>query len=451
MGNQLNSKTEKIKTPKILFLFFAIIFLFGSFIISDNLKKGEKIQTLTKKLLFERSKIQNLESKIKTLETYSKNLEEKNQENENEKISSKEEKKIKDIFSKVQKIRGLSGTLPDKILKKTPTEALNYITSSFENSTNSEKFLNEEKILKILNLIPKDSDYKKILFKLFETQIGGFYDSSNGSLVLVSKNFSSDLNLSESEEYILSHELTHRLQDENLDLLGLLDNKNLDNDTSLALLATIEGDATFVMERYRQQENLQISTSKDEILTTKTLLSSPTFIQDNLLFPYSEGYDFIKKVLESKKINFDFIYKNPPKTTEQIIHPEKFLSKEEPRKLEFDEKDFLQNDEKILYSTTGGEFFLRSFFKENLTRKNSSCSAGWGNDKIFLIENNKNSKNKVFWIMNFDSSEDFDETKSCFEKVQKENENFCKENCLKNQSKIEVSKKPDLLIVEFEN
>ena len=129
----------------------------------------------------------------------------------------------------------------------------------------------------------------------------------------------------------LSHEITHAIQDQHYDLLKMGIDSDTNDDQTLALSALTEGDATFVMNEY-YLNNLNINVIADlfssiMMLPQQTKLDhAPSYVKENLLFPYIQGLQFISPVYNGNEpMTLDEVFKNPPQSTEQILHPEKYF------------------------------------------------------------------------------------------------------------------------------
>jgi len=61
---------------------------------------------------------------------------------------------------------------------------------------------------------------------------------------------------------------------------------------------------------------------------------APAFVRETLMFPYLTGLLFVESVRRSAPWpKVDEIFKSPPESTEQVMHPEKYASKEHPVKI----------------------------------------------------------------------------------------------------------------------
>jgi hypothetical protein len=177
-------------------------------------------------------------------------------------------------------------------------------------------------------LLPENYDLYGELKKLQSEQVEGFYDSKTKRLVVGA---SSARDPSPFDQVVLSHEYTHALADQHFGL-GLLDKlqKQHADDAAAAFLALAEGDATFTMRLY-QTEVLTVAQQQQFIqeasnLQTSTFDAAPQYLQDVLQFPYVQGLAFVTALHD--RGGFDLVdqaYRDPPVSTEQIMHPSRYL------------------------------------------------------------------------------------------------------------------------------
>jgi hypothetical protein len=168
--------------------------------------------------------------------------------------------------------------------------------------------------------------------------VGGFYSPTRGQIVIVSDNES----VPKLDEIILSQELFHALQDQRFDL-------SFDRSTQEGHSAAdgiVEGDANLVDRLYQQRcENewdcLQPRTGTDggDGETDSDEGDSESDINYGIYLtqfqPYSDGPAFVNEIRATGGWDaVNDVYENPPVSTEQTIHPEKYPD-EEPRNLTF--------------------------------------------------------------------------------------------------------------------
>ena len=110
------------------------------------------------------------------------------------------------------------------------------------------------------------------------------------------------------------------------------------DDEELAMAALVEGDATYFQLLYLQQLD-------DEAQTAAALAANqvawsppggtPRWLVERLAFPYDDGLDFVRRLVETGGIAaLDRAYADPPRSSEHILHPERYLRGEAVRVVE---------------------------------------------------------------------------------------------------------------------
>jgi len=201
----------------------------------------------------------------------------------------------------------------------------------------------EARVLKRLGLLPADVDYEKLLLDLLMEQVAGFYDPFAAKLYIA------DWLPLEMQRPALAHEIEHALQDQHFDLKKFATPIKDDGDRQLAHSALVEGDATAVMLEFQAQAMGMPADQLPELIAqmSKTLLQSsvgqgqtpqfdkaPAFVRETLMFPYLTGLIFVESVRRTAPWSkVDDIFKSPPESSEQVLHPEKYAAKERPAKI----------------------------------------------------------------------------------------------------------------------
>ncbi|MGB3716280.1 MAG: Ig-like domain-containing protein [Candidatus Promineifilaceae bacterium] len=191
--------------------------------------------------------------------------------------------------------------------------------------------------------------------------------------------------------WVGAHELAHRLQDDSFQL-DLLDFVALDSDARTALRALIEGEAAFLQYLYLDSDSFNDSerdSVKDALeSTTPTVLDTlPMFLRQDFEFAYSEGFEFIQYLYEQGGFtSLDAAWRNPPQSTEQILHPERYLSEDNPQQPHLPALDnVLGEGWRMINEDTFGEFHLREHLAQTLSSEQAEASAaGWGGGKYAL-------------------------------------------------------------------
>ncbi len=201
---------------------------------------------------------------------------------------------------------------------------------------------------------------------------------------------------------VLAHELTHALQDQHFSLLKMpLEVKNND-DLALATSALIEGDATVVMSDY-MMKNFTLKTLRENLSgmvsqNSQQLKDAPRYLREMLMFPYLRGQEFCTALVQGGGYPaLSEVYKNPPVSSTQILHPDKYLAHEEPIRIEW--PDTAGSMGKPIDNNVLGEFGIRillSQWVDDATGK--SASEGWRGDRYLVYNDGRGLVWKTLWI-----------------------------------------------------
>ena len=106
----------------------------------------------------------------------------------------------------------------------------------------------------------------------------------------------------------------------------------------------------------------------------------------------------------------DSAYENPPETTEQVLHPEKYFALEAPHNVQLPNISGRMGGAWSLTTIdTMGEFMLRSYLEEYLSDAEAEeAASGWGGDKYILMSNPDHGRLLV-WQIQFDTGADADQ------------------------------------------
>lgn len=289
------------------------------------------------------------------------------------------------------------------------------------------KLENYESALKVFYLIPKKSSLKSLVENLMSSQAAGIYDPKSKRMYILEVSsepegdeffeLSKAMNLN---DIFIVHELDHALTDQNFDLEKSLKLENVENeDRQTAALAVAEGDATLVMMKYLAKtmnlptENLSdISEVMGDVNFYAQFLGEtiPRYLRETLIFAYTDGFKFvnaISKGSDTKKI--DGLYRKPPESTEEIIHPEKYLNQsDKPKEVKINWDEIKKDGamEKV-WEGSWGELGTKIILEEwgATYDKASVASAGWGGDR-YIVYRDKEGDLLFFWKSLWDSEKE---------------------------------------------
>jgi len=178
--------------------------------------------------------------------------------------------------------------------------------------------------LESLHAVPERFDLPQMYQGLLGEQVAGFYDEDTKRL-FVREDF--DVANSVLARMILAHEICHALQDNAFGLKRLVSVPDND-DRANAGLSVAEGDATLLMTEYVTHycpEGALKEFPKYMFMDQSAMDSAPHFFRQMLVFPYLQGQVFVEEALSHGNDGRDRVLREPPTTTEQVMHPEKFF------------------------------------------------------------------------------------------------------------------------------
>ncbi len=267
----------------------------------------------------------------------------------------------------------------------------------------------DTRLLEVFGLMPAGTDLKQLYLDLLTEQIAGFYDPRTDELYVIS----SSSELSDLEEWTYAHEVVHALQDQAFDLEAVQDRANDVDDASLAISALIEGDATALGNDYLT-ENPGLLLGISQALTggdidSSQLEQAPPIISQTLLFPYEAGLSFVTALREDGGWDaVDAAYADPPTSTEQILHPEKYLDRDEPTMVTLPDLEAALDGYQILDENNLGEFQTRVLLEGGGdTDAAETAAAGWDGDRYALLASGDDEV--LVWETVWDSDADAEE------------------------------------------
>ena len=257
------------------------------------------------------------------------------------------------------------------------------------------------RLLMALDLLPPATSLRDVRMRLLEENVAGFYDERPGRKKLYA--VSEDRTMTPSNQIVLAHELRHAMQDQYVEVHRVVPESVGDfDDRRVAFMSVLEGDATLVMERFLMQRLGVAGGAAPDLagagLATPELDGVPPVLRDHLLVPYLAGRDFVRALHE--RGGWPAVrdaWSRPPRSTEQILHPEKFAAGEEPRAV------------RGAAGPEGGRLLQEGVLGEALTRTflgdgNERAAAGWGGDLYQVWD--LAGRTLVVWRTEWDSAAD---------------------------------------------
>lgn len=314
-------------------------------------------------------------------------------------------------------------------------ELKNVLLKEIEEDKTSDEYRGDELGMKAVGFIPKEMNFKDIMIKVYSEEIAAFYDPKTKTMHLIREpekkkdakpkgffelllrgdgSFNKDEN-----KTVIAHELTHALADQNYDLDKLQHAIKHDDDRSMALSSLIEGEATLAMMAAQMEDwdgSKIIKIRSEDLDRTFSLMMplmsmgtgpsmklAPAILSESLIFPYLRGLVLCAKLVNDdgwKGINE--AYKNPPLSTEQILHPEKYKAKPDaPMAVDLGSLDAGTGWKEVTRNVVGemqAAVLLKPF-------QGKQAAAGWDGDQFAAFEGEGGALGLV-WLSTWDSEDD---------------------------------------------
>ncbi|MBV8757393.1 MAG: hypothetical protein JO257_08970 [Deltaproteobacteria bacterium] len=297
---------------------------------------------------------------------------------------------IASLTQEVSKVRGLPAKKPIASDEVDRDELRARLVKLAADGKTADQLRAEGLALARWGLVPATLDYSGLMIDLMTDQIAGYYDPDTKTLT-INKAAQSD---PQWNEMVLAHEIDHGLQDQAFDLKAFEDVPDGEGDASLARHAVIEGDGIAVMlevllARQHVAPPWANPAVADELVramsapTGDSLDKAPLAVREGMLFPYRDGFAFVAALRRRKPWSaIDAVFKRPPRSTEQILHPDKYARDEKPVPVVAGALPSLP-DRAIVHHTVWGELgfsvFLRAHgVSDEIARE---AAAGWGGDR----------------------------------------------------------------------
>jgi hypothetical protein len=278
-------------------------------------------------------------------------------------------------------------------------ELARYLREVFDAEYPVAKARADERLLTAFGLLDPGVDLRALRARVMEENIAGFYDERPGHRRLFA--VSADRRMSPANQLVLAHELRHALQDQHVDLQGQLSDDVSDfDDRRLAWVSLLEGDATLVMERFlarRLPGNEDATRLLSGSLPTPDVPGAPPVVRDQLVRPYLVGLDFVSALVAGGGWpRVEAAWRRPPQSTEQVLHVDKFISREAPRLVE------------AASGPPGGRLIAEGVFGELLIQTlvggATGPAEGWGGDRYAVWD--VGGKTLLVWRSTWDTEAD---------------------------------------------
>lgn len=285
---------------------------------------------------------------------------------------------VAEVQQQVQEIRGLALLRPVPVEAVTPTELRRGIRQLVVQTLPADMYRRRSLAWQTIGAVPIGTDLVEVFTESSGAGVIGYYVPQIGLL-----RFIGTPTPSPDERFTLAHELTHAIDDQHFDLTRF-DRAfgNCRDDQALAYQSLVEGNAMYFMRVWALRflspiERFGVSL-KAIAEPHGTVRGVPNFLRDGA-FPYLGGLKFVQALIRRGGVgDIDEVFRHPPVSTEQILHPKKY-PKDRPRRVEIpDYGPALGKGWKDLDVEEVGEEWLRSLLGLRLTTSSAEIAGeGW--------------------------------------------------------------------------
>jgi hypothetical protein len=320
------------------------------------------------------------------------------------------------VLAQMSKILDLPILEPLKKSLRSKDQIRAYLVQEEKDDRTDAQRYADDKALEEFGLIPKGFPLDSFMLDVMTDQVAGLYDPKAKEFYIANWIAIDD------QKPVMAHELTHALEDQSFDIEKWIKAARPNDDAEMARDAVSEGSAMAAMVDYSlQPDHLGVRDLPDvaglirahavsEMDKDPKLSKAPTFIRDEMLFPYLAGVSFTQQFLKAHTgwSDLKLLFENPPASTQQIMHPGLYLKGVKPVAVSLpDWKGIAPADWKLLEENVLGEFGLDEVLKDYLgeTRADALSSA-WAGDRYAVFEDEKTKETPLVFQLALDNAED---------------------------------------------
>jgi hypothetical protein len=362
------------------------------------------------------------------------------------------------IAAEVEQLRGLKFKQPVRAETQSMESFGEFISGELDREVPESLRAHYGLIVRALGLYrgPLIEDFSAMMTTVMTSQVGAYYDPRKKSFFVLMGNMPEIM-----QGVLYSHELYHALQDQYFELERYTARDSgakawlRNSDADLARRALIEGEATYMMSMWMVQkmsgkpptrkvmdmvaaqtvnvglDELRAALKKpgvEEALgpdlknSVEAANEIPAFIMETMMGVYFKGMGFVHVVHEKGWPAVETAYTGyAPQSTEQILHPEKWLAQEDPAVFEWPKLDKVRalRGWQLMDDDVLGEFQMRIIFREQgLTQEAVSAAAGWGGDRYAVFKRKDSDATLLLLRSAWDSEAEAKEFADAWRRVQ---------------------------------
>ncbi len=269
-----------------------------------------------------------------------------------------------------------------------------FLKDRVQDVTTPEDLRIEELGLKKFGFVPQDFNLEKTTVDLLTEQAAAFYDYHKKKLYIT------DWAPSGMRQAALVHELAHALADQHFRLERFIKQSRDDDDLSMARMAVMEGQATWLMSEAVERkagQTLKGAAGSAELMSRAmesgggeypVFEAAPLYLRRTLVFPYTQGMLFQNAVFEKlDQAAFSEVFRRPPVSTQQVMHPKKYFDALTPTRPTLPK--FSVHGYKRLVAGTMGELDHSILLEQFLDERRAGRIAPHWRGGLYALDENK--------------------------------------------------------------
>lgn len=261
----------------------------------------------------------------------------------------------------------------------------------------------QQQLLVALELLPAGVDFVQLVRISQREGVVGLYVPSTKELYV------RGTNITPLVRTTVVHELTHAIDDQWFSL----DRRNMNADEGFAASSLAEGSATLVEERYvdtmSSADVAAAGRESDEFIAQMEQPDWPLSVNELSESVYTLGHRFVSGIVDDGGMAaLDSAFQSPPRSTEQLLHPERYAGADAPVQVAPPDTDGV-----LLLEGVMGEWSLVELLNAELAPADARGAAeGWGGDRYALVDDGY--RHCVVLDVQMDTDVDADELESAF-------------------------------------
>jgi len=319
---------------------------------------------------------------------------------------------IEQIMAELGTITGLKPLRPIRHDLIDKSGVRRFLEQRIREEIKPEELRAEELVLKKFGFVPADFDLKKTMVDLLTEQAAAFYDFRKKKMFVL------ESAPSMLQQVALVHEVAHALADQHFHLDKFVDSGNKSDDTATARQAVMEGQATWLMSEYmarRSGQSLRTSPAILDFMVASAAMpagqfpvfdAAPLYLKETLLFPYAQGMLFQHALVEKMdRAGFAEVYRRPPVSSQQILHPYKYFAGVVPAEPAMPELR-TSGEYKELIAGAIGELDHKILLRQYAGQSEAdSLAPNWSGGRYRLLEHKKDKRAVLLYVSQWQSEE----------------------------------------------